>query len=68
MVFDDRRGYGFIDHPKGDVFVHFSEILMDGYKTLTNGQEVTYDLVHDTKGMHALSVVPVATPKPKPSL
>ena len=43
--FDERKGYGFISREDGDdVFVHYSEIETDGFKTLTENQEVTFEL------------------------
>lgn len=41
--FDDLRGYGFIEHPDGDVLVHFSEIQVSGYRTLSPGQWVDFE-------------------------
>ena len=56
--FKAEKGYGFITGEDGqDVFVHFSAIQGDGYKTLTDGQEVTYDLVEGQKGRQAANVV-----------
>lgn len=56
--FKAEKGYGFITGEDGqDVFVHFSAIQGDGYKALTDGQEVTYDLVEGKKGMQAANVV-----------
>lgn len=58
--FNDRKGYGFIISPDGkDVFVHFSEIQMDGFKTLKENQEVEYDEVVGQKGPQAAKVRPV---------
>jgi CspA family cold shock protein len=47
--FNDAKGYGFIidDESKSEFFVHFSAILMDGHKTLTDGQKVTFDITKD---------------------
>jgi len=57
--FNDRKGYGFIISPDGkDVFVHFSEIQMDGFKTLKENQEVEYDEVVGQKGPQASKVRP----------
>ena len=43
--FNAKKGYGFINGENGeDVFVHFSQIMQDGYKTLQDGQEVTFEL------------------------
>lgn len=47
--FNAKKGYGFINGENGeDVFVHFSQIMQDGYKTLQDGQEVTFELEEDT--------------------
>lgn len=58
--FNAEKGYGFIENEEGgDVFVHFSAITMDGYKTLEEGQEVTFDIVesNNNKGPQAANVV-----------
>ncbi len=49
--FNAEKGYGFISNDDGgdDVFVHFSAIQSDGYKTLTEGQKVTYDTETDSR-------------------
>lgn len=49
--FNSEKGFGFIldDATKKDVFVHFSVILTDGYKTLTEGQKVSFDIEQDPK-------------------
>ncbi|MGX8699515.1 MAG: cold-shock protein [bacterium] len=62
--FNQEKGYGFIsnDDGSGDVFVHFSAIQMDGYKTLAEGQKVTYETEpdpRDTAKLRAVNVVPV---------
>ena len=58
--FDNAKGYGFIDGPDGDVFVHYRSIVGgDGYKTLTEGQTVEYVQVTGQKGLQAEEVVPV---------
>ena len=56
--FNDAKGYGFIEQPDGgaDVFVHYSTIDMDGYKTLAEGMEVDYDFTQGDKGLHATRV------------
>lgn len=56
--FNDAKGYGFIEQPDGDedVFVHFTAIQMDGFKTLTAGQEVEFEVKQGEKGLHASSV------------
>ena len=56
--FNAEKGYGFITGEDGkDVFVHFSAIQGEGFKTLDEGQKVTYDLVQGTRGMQAANVV-----------
>ncbi|MCK4923435.1 MAG: cold-shock protein [Spirochaetes bacterium] len=55
--FDERKGYGFISREDGDdVFVHYSEIETDGFKTLTENQEVTFELKEGPKGLQASNV------------
>lgn len=55
--FDSSKGYGFIVSEEGkDVFVHFSQIIQDGYKTLEEGQEVTFDVEVGEKGQLAKNV------------
>ncbi len=54
--FDDKKGYGFIDHPDGDVFVHYFVISEDGYRSLVEGQEVDYELSRGEKGLSARDV------------
>lgn len=54
--FDDRKGFGFIESDRGDVFVHFSVIDSKGYKTLAEGQEVEYEVAHGDKGLSATTV------------
>ena len=55
--FSNEKGYGFIEREEGeDVFVHFSAIAMDGYKTLTEGQRVEFDVVQGSKGLQAANV------------
>ena len=57
--FNDAKGYGFIEQPDGgeDVFVHFTAIQMDGFKTLTAGQEVEFEVKQGEKGLHAANVM-----------
>ena len=55
--FNDAKGYGFIEQEGGeDVFVHFSAIAMDGYKSLTEGQRVSFEVVQGPKGAQAANV------------
>lgn len=56
--FDERKGYGFLVRTdgEGDVFVHYSAILGPGYRTLTEGQHVTFTLVRGPKGVQAVEV------------
>ena len=55
--FNDAKGYGFITHPDGrDVFVHYSSIEGDGFRSLTQGQEVEYEAEEGPKGLHASMV------------
>ena len=55
--FNDAKGFGFIEHGDGqDVFVHYSVIEDDGFKTLKDGEEVTYELEKGPKGFHAVKV------------
>lgn len=55
--FNDAKGYGFIETPEGhDVFVHYSAIEKDGFKTLAEGQEVTFEVVQGVKGPQATNV------------
>ena len=56
--FNSVKGYGFLGHDGGnDVFVHFSSIQEDGYKSLKQGEEVVFDIVQGTKGFHADRVI-----------
>jgi cold shock protein len=55
--FNDAKGYGFIEQEGGeDVFVHFSAIQMDGFKTLAEGQVVEFEVKAGEKGLHAANV------------
>lgn len=57
--FNESKGFGFIEQESGpDVFVHFSAIQGDGFKTLAEGQAVTFDVVQGQKGPQAENVVP----------
>jgi cold shock protein len=56
--FNDSKGFGFIVNDEGkDVFVHFSAIQGEGYKSLREGQEVNFECVEGPKGLHAANVV-----------
>ena len=56
--FNDTKGYGFIEQEQGDdVFVHFSAINMDGFKTLAEGQPVEFELKTGEKGLAANKVM-----------
>lgn len=55
--FNDSKGFGFISQPDGDdVFVHFSAIQNDGFKSLQEGENVTFDIVEGPKGLQAANV------------
>ncbi len=55
--FNNQKGYGFISDESGkDVFVHFSGLNMEGFKTLEDGQAVEYDVVEGAKGPQATNV------------
>jgi CspA family cold shock protein len=59
--FSNEKGYGFIEREGGsDVFVHHSAIQMDGFRTLSEGQRVTFEVVQGPKGAQAANVVAVA--------
>ena len=59
--FNETKGFGFISNDEGgdDVFVHFSAIVCDGFKTLQEGQKVTYDVEPDPKNADKLRAVNV---------
>ena len=58
--FNAEKGFGFIEREDGDdVFVHFSGIATDGYKTLEEGQKVEIDITEGQRGEQATNVVPV---------
>jgi len=55
--FDEKKGFGFIERENGtDVFVHFRAITGGGFKTLTDGQEVEFDVEDGQKGPQAVNV------------
>jgi cold shock protein len=56
--FNDSKGFGFIEQPDGeDVFVHFSVIEGEGFKSLDEGQEVEYEVMQGPKGLQATKVL-----------
>jgi CspA family cold shock protein len=56
--FNENKGYGFIEQEDGeDVFVHYSVIEMDGFRTLPEGAEVEFEMVAGEKGLQATRVV-----------
>ncbi len=58
--FNNQKGYGFISDEQGnDVFVHYSGLNMDGFKTLEEGQEVEYEVTDGAKGPQAVNVTPL---------
>jgi CspA family cold shock protein len=56
--FNNTKGYGFVtpDDGEQDVFIHYSSITMDGYKSLKEGQKVQFDINEGPKGLHAANV------------
>ncbi|GGI12383.1 MULTISPECIES: cold-shock protein CspD [Gottfriedia] len=58
--FNNEKGFGFIEVEGGDdVFVHFSAIQNDGFKSLDEGQEVSFDIVEGNRGPQAANVVKI---------
>lgn len=58
--FNNEKGFGFIEYKDGeDIFVHYSAILSEGYKTLVEGQYVEFELVKTDKGYQAKNVIEV---------
>jgi cold shock protein len=56
--FNDSKGYGFIEQPGGgDVFVHFSAINAEGFRTLSEGEQVEFELRETDKGLQAANVI-----------
>ena len=57
---DDAKGFGFIQQQSGpDVFAHFSEIANSGFKTLHEGQQVSFSIAQGQKGPNAVNIVPL---------
>lgn len=55
--FNQEKGFGFIvDETNKDIFVHYSHINQEGFKTLEDGQEVVFDVAEDDKGLQARNV------------
>lgn len=59
--FNEIKGYGFISREDGesDLFVHFSNINIDGFRTLNEGQKVSFDTEMGRKGLQATNVTPI---------
>ncbi len=56
--FNESKGFGFIEHEDGtDVFVHFSAIQDEGFKSLDEGQNVSFDVIDGPKGLQSANVV-----------
>ncbi len=56
--FDNAKGWGFITRASGDdIFVHYSSVRGDGYRTLEDGQQVEFDVVQGSKGLQAQDVI-----------
>lgn len=59
--FNSEKGYGFISQAEGaDVFVHFSAIQMNGYRSLEEGQQVEFEIQEGNKGLQAANVRPAS--------
>ena len=67
--FNNAKGYGFIlpDSGDGDIFAHYSTIMMEGYKTLKAGQLVSFDTIQGPKGLHATNIQSVSAQIPSVS-
>ena len=61
--FNQRKGYGFLSSADGrDIFVHYSNISGEGFKTLAEGDPVSFDIVEGEKGPRAENVIPKSAP------
>lgn len=60
--FNNSKGYGFIqaDESNDDIFAHFSNVEMDGFKTLKRGQKVSFELIDGPKGLQAQRIQPTS--------
>ena len=68
--FNNAKGYGFIigDEGSEDLFVHYSAIAMEGYKTLKAGQAVTFEVEQGPKGLHAVNILEAGEPDTRVSV
>jgi len=59
--FNNKKGYGFIEmnDGSGDIFVHYTDIAGDGFKSLSEGEEVEFEISETEKGRKAINVTPV---------
>jgi len=65
--FSNDRGFGFIEPDNGEreLFAHYQNIVMEGYKTLKCFQRVTFEVEHGKNGRHAVNIIPGETLKPQ---
>lgn len=63
--FNNAKGWGFVIPEEGDedIFVHFSAIQGTGYKTLTAGQQINFDIENGERGLHASNVIALGEPE-----
>ncbi|MGX6961273.1 cold-shock protein [Vagococcus xieshaowenii] len=54
--FDEKKGYGFISYDNEEIFVHFTGIHQEGFKTLKVNQDVTFDIMESKRGLQATNV------------
>lgn len=63
--FNNAKGYGFLTHPNAkDVFCHYTAVQKDGYKSLSEGDPVKFDIVQGDHGLQAADVVPLGPSTP----